>query len=193
MKKIKIVLSLAVAIAMSIGLSGCSSDEPAPEDNPVKEVNEFAAAFGDDYWVVTDTKYVTADGKEYDYENEANICSKQGIPPMLGVYIDGTHLRMFTTAAAKYCYMDFSMLKADGKTMYLNDDRYNYIKLESVDAGRIVLSSWLDKFYIYNNNTEDGKDPEIAKGVYMKSYLRKAIPEEIEKMKEAIYITEAYH
>lgn len=194
MKTFKIVLGVALAIAVSVGLWACSNDEPAP-DNPDVEVSEIVAALGDDYWVVTDTKIVAPDGQEYSNENEANLYLPCGILSMLGLRLDGTDLRLYTRVA-RFCYTDFSILKIDGKTMYLDDDDYNVIKLESADAGIIVVSYWgdSDMFETYYFNSEgDIESWEVVKGAYMKSTLRKAIPEEIEKMKNAIYVRDAYH
>ena len=191
MTKLKIMLGLALAFVMCAGLWACSDDEPAKDKTGV-EGSEVAATLGVDYWTVTDTKVVAPDGKEYSSWSDANLAFPDGILPMLGLRIDGEQLRLFTRVA-RFCYADFSVMRVEGKTMYLDDNYYNTIKIESVDDENIVVSYWHDQFYINNFNTEVTTEPEIAKGAYMKSTLRRATPEEKEKMENAIDVLDAYH
>ena len=193
MKTFKFGLNLVMAFVMSLGLWACSDDEPA-KDNPGVEGSEVTAAFGDDYWIVTDTKVVASDGKEYSDELEANLELPVGVAPMLGLRLDDTELRLFTNVATKNCYMDLPILKVDKMTMYLENNCYDYIKLESVDTESIVVSYWEGLFSAYDKNNEGKMEYlGVAEGAYMKSALRKATPEEIEQMKQSIYIMGAYH
>ena len=195
MKKIKIISGMALALVMSVGLSACSDDEPV-KDNCGVEDSEVTAAFGDDYWVVADTKFVTPDGKEYSDIGDVNVSIPVGgFFSMLGLRLSGTELRMFISPEAEFCYTNFDVTKVDGKTMYLNSESYKTIKLESVDTERITVSYWDydNMYYAFKLNSEGNYEPgEYLNGAYMKSTLRNATPEERQKMEGAIHILDTH-